>query len=248
MQRWLSFGASEIGPAHIKTGKPNQDSWASFHHANCDVLVVSDGMGSKDYSEFGSAMACRAVDHAVCSALISYKALDFSNPEQETAVLDDIRDTWIEGIAPLTSSNASATCLFGLRVGDGNLWLGMLGDGMAAAILNDGSVSLLKDSKEEGFSNITKSLSEKTQPTDWMTMSVPERRCKAILLCTDGVADDLVDEEGFARGVVDSLCKLPVISAASDAANILIDWPTPKHSDDKTMACLFKREYQDERQ
>lgn len=246
MQRWLSFGASEIGPAHIKTGKPNQDSWASFHHADCDVLVVSDGMGSKDFSEFGSAMACRAVDHAVCSALINRKALDLSDSTQASEFLDDVRDTWIEGIAPLTSSNASATCLFGLRTGDGALWLGMLGDGMAAAILSDGSVKLLKESKEEGFSNITKSLSGKTQATDWMTMSVPEKRCKAILLCTDGVADDLVDEEGFARGIVDNLCKLPVISAASDAANMLIDWPTPKHSDDKTMACLFKREYPDE--
>ena len=246
MQRWLSFGASEIGPAHIKTGKPNQDSWASFHHADCDVLVVSDGVGSKDYSEFGSAMACRAVDHAVCSALISRKSLDFGEPMQTAEFLDDVRDIWIEGIAPLTSSNASATCLFGLRAGDEDMWLGMLGDGMAAAILNDGSVKLLKESKEEGFSNITKSLSEKTQATDWMTMSVPVKRCKAILLCTDGVADDLVDEEGFARSIVDNLCKLPVISAASDAANMLIDWPTPKHSDDKTMACLFKREYPDE--
>ena len=77
-------------------------------------------------------------------------------------------------------------------------------------------------------------------------MGIPESRCKAVLLCTDGVADDLIDLEGFTRDSVDAFCKLPVITASSEVANMLIDWPTPKHSDDKTLACLFAREYEDE--
>ena len=246
MQRWVSFGASGIGPAHITTGKPNQDSWAAFHHGNCDVLVVSDGMGSKDLSEFGSAMACRAVDQAVCRALLSSDALNLKEPSLREEFLNNIKDIWLEGIVPLTSHNASATCLFGFRAGDGMVWVGMLGDGLAVAILNDGSARLLEDVKSESFSNMTQSLSERTLAGDWKLTGIPENRCKAILLCTDGVSDDLVDAEGFACGLVDAFCKLPVITASSQAADMLVDWPTPKHSDDKTIACLFKREYSNE--
>lgn len=246
MQRWMSFGASEIGPAHITTGKPNQDSWAAYHHGTCDVLVVSDGMGSKDFSEFGSAMACRAIDQVVCQTLVATGSVSLKDSGLREEFLGDVRAAWLEGIVPLTSNNASATCLFAFRAGDGVIWVGMLGDGLAAAVLNDGSARLLEDVKDESFSNMTNSLSERTRPEDWKIMGVPESRCKAVLLCTDGVADDLVDSEGFACGIVDSFCKLPCVVASSDVADMLIDWPTPKHSDDKTIACLFKREYPNE--
>lgn len=246
MQRWLSFGASEIGPAHIKTGTPNQDSWASFHHSGYDVLVVSDGMGSKAFSEFGSAMACKAVDQAVCHFLLEFQRVDLKGQDDRYAFLDRIRDYWVDGIAPLTAKEASATCLFAVRAGDGTVWVGMLGDGLAAAVLENGSARLLQDVKDESFSNVTTALSETTKASDWKVMGIPERQCKAVLLCTDGVADDLVDAEGFVCGAVEALCVLPAITASSETSDMLIDWPTPKHSDDKTMACLYKREYQDE--
>ncbi len=245
MQRWISFGASEIGPAHIKTGKPNQDSWAAFHHFNCDVLAVSDGMGSKDFSEFGSAAACKAVDYAVCSSMLSGPSLDLQDPLIRELFLDNIRDKWAEDILPLTAKQASATCLFALHA-SGNVWLGMLGDGCVACVLVDGTIRLLQESKDDSFSNVTKSLSESVTPDDWQIMGVSEKRCKAVLLCTDGIADDLVDPKGFVAGYIDSVFDMPVVSAAGDAANMLIDWPTPKHSDDKTIACLIRRDYADE--
>ena len=77
-------------------------------------------------------------------------------------------------------------------------------------------------------------------------MGVVEEECKAVLLCTDGIADDLIDIEGFASNLVEDFCNLPVTTAASEAMSMLLDWPTPKHSDDKTLACLFVREYEDE--
>ena len=246
MQRWISFGASEIGPSHITTGMPNQDSWAAFHHNGCDVLVVSDGLGSKSFSEFGSSMACHAINRVVWQSLLEKKELNLNDAFGRASFLNDVRDAWLEGIAPLSAQNASATCLFAFNCSNGMIWIGMLGDGLAAAVLTDGSIKLLQDAKDEGFSNMTQSLSEKTEPHDWKIAGVPEERCKAVLLCTDGVADDLVDSEGFVSGFVDAFCALPVITASSRAADMLIDWPTPKHSDDKTIACLFKRGYQDE--
>ena len=246
MLRWLSFGASEIGPAHIRTKKPNQDSWASFHHANCDVVVVSDGIGSKEYSEFGSSMACRAVDQAVCSTMLSQGELALDRPANSTAFFDLVHEAWVNGISPLSPNDASATCLFVVRENDENIWLGMLGDGLIAAVLNDGSVKTLHDSKNDSFSNITDSLAEQTPISSWKTMLIPVKDCRAVVLCTDGISDDLIDPEGFVRDYVEAFCDLPTVVATSSSADMLVDWPTPKHSDDKTIACLFRREYPDD--
>ena len=246
VQRWLSFGASEIGPAHMASGKPNQDSWACFHHFGCDVLVVGDGVGSRDYSQLGSAAVCRAVDQVVSNRVFLGSPISLSDMDIRAAFLNDIRDAWIDAIQPLSGSEATTTCLFALRDGSGTIWVSVLGDGCAAAIMGDGTVRLLQENKEDSFSNMTQSLMESTESSDWKMMDVDEEGCRAVLLFTDGIADDLVDIEGFAGGLVDSLCCLPAVLAASEAMSMLIDWPTPKHSDDKTLACLYKRDYKDE--
>lgn len=246
MRRWLSFGASEIGPAHIASGKSNQDAWAAFHHFGCDVLVVADGVGSKDYSELASAGACRAVDQVVSNRIFAGSSMNLDDDEVKAEFLDDIRDAWIDSIKPLTSDDATTTCLFALRNGSGKVWMAMLGDGCAATVMKNGAVQLLQDDKEESFSNMTQSLTESTEATDWRVVGVPEDKCKAVLLCTDGIADDLVDVEGFVASLVENYCNLPVTTAASEVMSMLLDWPTPKHSDDKTLACLFEREYGDE--
>ena len=74
-------------------------------------------------------------------------------------------------------------------------------------------------------------------------MEAAESKCKAILLFTDGISDDIVDTEGFARSFVDYCCSLPVSATTVEVMSMLSDWPTPKHSDDKTIACLFKKDY-----
>lgn len=246
MRRWLSFGASEIGPAHISLGKPNQDAWACFHHFGCDVLVVADGVGSRDYSQLGSAGICRAVDQVVSNRVFLGRSMSLGDTVERAAFLNDIRDAWVDTIKPLSDNDATTTCLFALRDGSGTIWISSLGDGCAAAVMNDGAVQLLRDDKDDVFSNMTKSLMASTEASDWKMVGVNEDRCKAVLLFTDGVADDLVDVEGFASGLVDGFCNMPAAIASSEAMSMLIDWPTPKHSDDKTLACLFKREYEDE--
>jgi hypothetical protein len=172
--------------------------------------------------------------------------MSLDNAVGRDAFLNDIRDAWVDAIKPLSDIDATTTCLFALRDGSGTIWISSLGDGCAAAIMNDGGVRLLRDDKNDGFSNMTKSLTASTEPSDWKTVGVSEDRCKAVLLFTDGIADDLVDVEGFSSGLVDSFCNMPAAIASSEAMSMLIDWPTPKHSDDKTLACLFKREYEDD--
>jgi len=237
---WKSFGASVIGPGHIATGKPNQDSWASFHHIWGDGIVVSDGLGSKALSDFGSKAACRAVETA---------ARRFANAESAGTrpdLLEDIRDCWLEAIAPLDPKDAYATCIFAFSLGDGIVRMGLLGDGCAAAVKQDGTVKSLADDKIGGFSNMTNALTPATSEAQWSLLEIPESECEAVVLCTDGVSDDLEDISGFIAGFVAAHRGLARATAAREALTMLEYWPVPKHSDDKTIACLLREVVSDE--
>ncbi len=51
-------------PLHVKAGIPNQDSWRARRYKWGNVVVVSDGLGSKAHSDHGSKAACLAVFEA----------------------------------------------------------------------------------------------------------------------------------------------------------------------------------------
>lgn len=172
--------------------------------------------------------------------------MNLDDEDDKAAFLDEVRDAWLESIKPLSDIDASTTCLFALRDGLGKIWVAMLGDGCAAAVMRNGTVQLLQDNKEDGFSNMTQSLLACTKSSDWRIVGADEDDCKAILLFTDGIADDLVDIEGFAGSLVDDYCSMPATTASSEVMSMLLDWPTPKHSDDKTLGCLFRKDYEDE--
>lgn len=239
MTLWKSFGASVRGPVHISTGTANQDAWSSFHHIWGDGIVISDGVGSKPLSNFGSDAACRAVEHVARAFGVQTEInLDF--------LFNRIRDNWLALIGPLEPRDCSATCLFAFRLGDGAIHLGMLGDGLAAAIKSNGSVVSLSEDKSRGFSNITTALSPSVSAKSWQYFSLPEEECAAILLCTDGVADDLDNVDGFVKGVIEAHRTAAAVRANQHIREMLENWPTPKHSDDKTIACLCREEITNE--
>ncbi len=233
---WRSFGASIIGPGHIATAKPNQDAWAAFHHTWCDGIVLSDGLGSKPFSNLGSEAACVAVVRAfhVCRSNIMSKKAFF--------LFEQIKKIWLSLVSPLDPSDCAATCLFAFRMNDKMIRMGMLGDGLVSSIKKDGSVVFLSDDKNDGFSNVTAALSPNVVDKDWRWMSIPENDCMALLLCTDGIADDLEDINGFVEGFVGEHRSLSSVSATRRTYWMLENWPSPKHSDDKTIVCLFPEE------
>lgn len=240
MTLWKSFGASVRGPAHIATGAPNQDAWASFHHAWGDGIVVSDGVGSKPFSNFGSDAACMAVG---CAAMACHIRADIFNAEiSRDFLFERIKDHWLSIISPLEPRDCSATCLFAFRIGDGLIHLGMLGDGLVATLKSDTTVLSLWEDKSNGFSNITTALSPNVLPKEWRYLSLPEEECIGVLLCTDGVADDLDNVDGFVSNFIEAHCSIAGMSANRRIREMLDKWPTPKHSDDKTIACLYRED------
>lgn len=239
MTLWKSFGASVRGPGHIAEGLPNQDAWTAFHHVWGDGIVVSDGVGSKPFSSFGSNAACLAVESAALACCAGGEI-------ECNSLFSSLQANWLRLVAPLEPGDCAATCLFALRLGDGAVHLGMLGDGLAAVVKRDGSVVSLAEDKTQGFSNITTALSSNVSAKDWRYLSLPGEQCIAVLLCTDGVADDLDNADGFVTGFVEAHRKLASVSANRRIQEMLENWPTPKHSDDKTLACLCHEEIADE--
>jgi len=230
---WNSFGASVIGPGHISAGKPNQDAWLAFHHVWGDGIVVSDGLGSKPFSDFGSRAACLALVRAV-HACRGKVVMDCAS------MFDRIKSKWLSLIMPLDAHDCAATCVFAFRINDGMVHIGMLGDGLAAVVKADGSIVSLSEDKSHGFSNITVALSPYVSAKDWRHLSLPEEECASVLLCTDGVADDLDNVNGFLKGFIEAHRALPAVSVNHHIREMLESWPTPKHSDDKTIACLCR--------
>lgn len=240
MMIWRSFGASEIGPGHLAASMPNQDAWTSFHRVWGDGIVVSDGLGSKPFSNVGSEATCRAVMDAI-------RICCQDNAELKRSIFfDQIKNGWLSRIAPLEPRDCSATCLFAFCHPNGMIRVGMLGDGLAAVVKTDGSIVVLSEDKSEGFSNITVAISPNVTEKDWLCADFSDNDCEFVFLCTDGVADDLEDINGFIKGFVETHRRLSSISAARRIREMLANWPTPKHSDDKTIACLLREEDTDE--
>lgn len=238
---WCSWGASVAGPLHIKNGIPNQDSWLSCRYKWGHVVVVSDGLGSRPHSDHGSKAACLAVIEAA--------RLYRNNRQAEVEdILRLVHACWLVKISPFPPPECSATCLFVIQMGD-KLLLGRLGDGLIVACSESEKDCLLSsEDKNDSFSNYTHSLSREFRPDLWETITLEMEKYLAVVLCTDGIADDLMPEKQivFSKELYMNYRWLTSSERKKDLRRWLHKWPVPGHSDDKTVACLFKRGYTNE--
>ena len=235
-QLWNSWGATVIGPLHVKAGIPNQDSWMARRYKWGNVVVVSDGLGSKAHSDHGSKAACLAVFEAA-------KSYQNTPDANIVDILRLIHANWLVKIAPYSSTDCSATCLFAIQV-EGILTLGRLGDGMIAALgETEENHLILSDNKQDSFSNYTNSLRQEFKPDQWEIATIESAAYNAVVLCTDGISDDLLPEKQieFVREFVDEYSDMKRGKRRNSIQKMLTDWPVPGHSDDKTIACLFKK-------
>ena len=235
-QIWNSWGASVIGPLHVKTGSPNQDSWMARRYKWGNVVVVSDGLGSKAHSDHGSKAACLAVFEVA----ESYQ----NSPDANIVdILRLIHANWLVKISPYSSIDCSATCLFAIQ-SEVIITLGRLGDGMIVALgETDKNHLILSDNKQDSFSNYTNSLQQEFRADHWETAVIETTAYNAVVLCTDGISDDLLPEKKmiFTKELYSSYANMESEERKRDLKRWLNEWPVPGHSDDKTIASLFKK-------
>lgn len=229
MTGWHSFGASVRGPGHVAAGQPNQDAWRWTRRPWGEVVVVSDGVGSRPQAEYGARAACRAVPRAVQHAHGASRALHA-----------EIKSRWLELIAPFEPRDCAATCLYVVRPVSGPITVGALGDGLVAVTRTDGGIEYVEQNKAGTFANITSALSTSTVEDEWRVAEFDQDGVKSVTLCTDGVADDLQVERrsAFFRHWIDYTSAMADVTAGRHLRTALQRWPVPRHIDDKTMACL----------
>lgn len=231
---WGGFAASVRGPAHVRWELPNQDAWHISCTPRAEVLVVSDGMGSYKHAREGACACCRAVAHAV--SIWAEEAA--AGPE---AFLRLVHALWLFLIQPHSPEDCHCTCLLALRR-DEEFFLAQLGDGMLC-VCTEEEASLPFGLPEKEFGTATDGLGRNFSLRPWKWMFIPAGRARGIVLATDGVADDLREEYAgsFACGILDTAQADGPEAVEKDLTDILTHWPVAGHSDDKTIAGIFRR-------
>lgn len=233
---WQGWGRSSIGPGHRRLGLPNQDAWLLRRTAWGELGVVADGLGSRAMAHLGARAACRAAARAVAQCRAS-------GPISVQPLLAALHAAWLEGLWPHAVHECASTCVLALRTGP-MLLLAQLGDGMAVACGRPGMPSFLLEGRGEDFANVTDCLHERHAPQDWQVSCLDAAAFSGVVLCTDGIAGDLV--EGSATAFATALVASGQASGARiqqrQARGWMTRWPVAGHTDDKTIVCLLAPE------
>lgn len=228
------FGASVRGRSHIQQNRPNEDAWTGTTGSFGTAIVVSDGMGSKPNARIGSQMACRAVKDAL-------KPWAKSKDAPTATLLRLVHLFWGLRVLPAREEDSVATCLFAVVIPSGELTIAQLGDGIAAIRHGDGSLEILQGERQ-GFTNQTTGLGIAKTTKDWTVITKPTLSPNsAVLLATDGIADDLVGDRigDFIHTLVTDFGAMVPSDRRYVLQRELRNWATPKHLDDKTLAVLW---------
>ncbi len=229
-------GVSVRGPSHAQKNLPNQDSWLQANVSSRRVLAVSDGMGTRKHAEIGSRQACLAV--------IDAARIWLRYPDAESDVLLRlIHVIWRARIAPHVLEDCACTCLFTVINHDGSGVAGQLGDGLIA-VADPREISSVARRSDSNFTNETIGLGAGATLRDWSVMKIPSGT-EIFLMCTDGISEDLIPEKlsEFIVWQTKSVFEKQKSERRDYLYRSLKKWPTPKHTDDKTLAIVYRGKY-----
>lgn len=232
--RVLAYGASERGPLHVRESLPNQDAWLKASGGFGTLVAVGDGLGSRSASHFGSKAACSATKEAVVRWS---KAPNAPVP----LLIRLIELCWRLRIHPHAPSEAATTCLFALRRNCGGWIVGGIGDGLLAIGTGEEWRCYIGEHRENGFANETSCLGTTAFSKEWIFEELaPSPEPRFAVLATDGISDDLETEkaEGFCRWFRGKFGPMEPLDRWRAMRKALREWPTPRHTDDKTIAVL----------
>lgn len=232
---WSYFGASVRGPAHARDGLPKQDAWLGHKFGNTSVIVVCDGLGSRPYSRHGAEQGCRSVISSVKQWL--------AVPNAPIGILIRlIHAIWTLRIYPYNESECASTCLFAVACENGRLYVAQLGDGLSL-VVGDDSLHRITSANDD-FSNETTGLGIAHKFSDWKIFESSQSGISSVLLASDGIADDLDKNklEEFSDFVLSSYSLFSPRERWRMLSRDLRNWSVPYHSDDKTLAIMWRKE------
>lgn len=234
-------GISIRGMLHQRLEEPNQDAFRFKLGDKLSYLIVADGLGSCKHSHVG---AQAAVDlFAQWIEEQSFFQSSLAQSFQASSYMELIQ-RWQERIGHFSTKDYDTTLHYAVLLPHA-LYIGGIGDGLAVYQLNKEVVVVTV--RQDGFSNITKSLAMKQAVEHITTICIPidsQVKDLSVILTTDGVADDLMPE--MLKELPSYLHNEWQQQGAEQLQYMLTEWlqnwETSHHSDDRTFCLLQCKE------
>lgn len=226
-----------VGPDHRCRHQPNQDAISLRGWSGGWIAAVADGLGSRQHSGQGSHAAVRAVQHVMRN--LAHKGLFRSMPSREVATA--VYRRWLDSVGYIDKSEAATTLLFTACDSQGHARSWQLGDGLIIC-RSQGTFRVLTPERS-GFVNETRALGIHRAWSDWTSADVTlHNDGDAIVLMTDGVADELSSSTlpRFTSVLTRQLSSKSKRAGRAWLSRELTGWATPSHTDDKTIAVIYK--------
>lgn len=226
----ISGGISIMGTYH----SVNQDSYLSKPYKDGYIIVVSDGMGSKSLSHFGSKCICESVYDVISNYTFDLDLISFKD------VIYACHEEWRKRLSDYDIKQCYATLLVAV-IREKTIKAARLGDGFLA-IYADEKVTCLYDKKENYFANETDCLKENLEREKIEMIEIEYSNFQGAVLCTDGVEIGTMQEEdiaGFTQEFVDEYSNKEKVEVLDEIESWLKDWPG---TDDKTLAFVMDGE------
>jgi hypothetical protein len=232
---WRVWWVTQAGPRHLAESVENQDHASGRRGREMLSLVVADGVGSCSQAREGA----RAAVSSVVSVGRAIRADGPSGREFATRLMEE----WNRRIPAMTRHDHGTTALWCLLPARGLAQFGQIGDGVVAWGLRDGSVHALHwPADRDSFQNETRSISSAVCADDWYLATVDVSLIHWVLCATDGISDDIHPHAWAEFG--GQLARLSERFSATTCARVarrmLIDWPRPCHTDDKSLAFALR--------
>lgn len=212
----------------------NQDSFIVRELSDGFIAVLSDGLGSKINSQYGSKALCESVVSVAEEYGGSLESCDLS------AFLEDVHKTWINSLSEYVISSCYATLLAFVVFGNRGVAI-RLGDGFIG-IWTDNNVKILFDRKEDYFANETDCFTEKLIYEQFEIIEFNTTGFRGGIACSDGIGiGTMLEKEltNFTKDFIDEYCKMPSKKIVEEVKSWLADWPG---TDDKTLVfCISER-------
>lgn len=226
----ISGGISIMGSYH----DVNQDSFLSKSYKDGYIMVVSDGMGSKSLSHFGSKCICESVYDVVSNYTLDLDVISFKD------IIYACHEEWKKRLSEYDIKQCYATLLVAV-IREKTIKAARLGDGFLA-IYTDGKVTCLYDKKENYFANETDCLKENLDREKIEIVEMEYSKFQGAVSCTDGVEIGTMQEDditGFTQEFVDEYSNKGKNEVIEEIESWLKDWPG---MDDKTLAFVMEGE------
>lgn len=232
-----TFGATVPRDQDGQRGDLGEDRWRSVRLHGHTLIVVADGVGSCEHGGLGATLACDAVRQAL------YRWPGCASGVEVVWLLRLIETLWRLEHASVPPGARATTCMFAVREADGHLLAAGLGDGLCL-IRSKGTLALCGGRDRNNFNDTTRALGGPHRLDDWWVFTDGPGKSHAVMLATDGIADDLDPDryEGLTSWLFDEVSSLSARRRSRVLREELTRWPVPGRSDDRTLAVLVEQE------